>query len=312
MSTSFQHRADGTIHLFGPQGEYAASLPQFADDLAALGITPYESLPDGALDRAYDGALHVLHDASGSLNGELPWDAGQQYLLHFSELFALQRRRDGMQSPNIFVHEPDGMICLRGAHGDYRVSPGQFAADLKALGISPYEGLPQGHRSRSFDGESHRLFTFDNQLDGGMPWPAGQQYLLHYAELFALQTEREKPQKTAMSKDEKRQAINIARLTANWTSFEFKGKSIGSNIAARADIESMAIYIALFDKLPPDFSGEWKALDNSYVAITSAATFKAMMAAMVAADAANFKRAQELKARLADASTPDQIAAIVW
>ena len=65
-------------------------------------------------------------------------------------------------------------------------------------------------------------------------------------------------------------------------------------------------------RLPPGFPGAWKADDNSYYLIPDVAAWKVFYTSMVAAGSANFAHAQELKAQLAAAATPEAVAAIVW
>jgi hypothetical protein len=81
---------------------------------------------------------------------------------------------------------------------------------------------------------------------------------------------------------------------------------------SRSDIDGVAAFVALYDALPPEFPGAWKAVDNNYVPIPDAATFKAMISAMVAAGTSNFLHAQDLKAQLAAATTEEEIQAIAW
>lgn len=71
-------------------------------------------------------------------------------------------------------------------------------------------------------------------------------------------------------------------------------------------------YVALYGALPPGFPGAWKAVDNTYLPIANVDAWKVFYTAMVAQGAANFAHAQELKAQLAAATTPEAVAAIVW
>jgi hypothetical protein len=120
-----------------------------------------------------------------------------------------------------FHHHPDGWIFLRGARGDYRATPEQFAADLAELGATAYEGLPEGSQERMFredrpddDGKRrfvHAVFVDGNQRGGEMPWSAGQQYLLHYFDLLQLQLAREtKPPTLEQVRAQKLFEVNVA------------------------------------------------------------------------------------------------------
>lgn len=81
---------------------------------------------------------------------------------------------------------------------------------------------------------------------------------------------------------------------------------------SRGDIDGMNGYVALYDALPPEFPGAWKAEDNSYYPIASVAAWKAFYASMVAAGTENFAHSEALKAQLAAAATAEEVAAVVW
>jgi hypothetical protein len=111
---------------------------------------------------------------------------------------------------------------------------------------------------------------------------------------------------------EKNAEINQKRLLANRTSFVFAGKTIACDELSMLDIQSLNGIVALIGSLPPGFANEWKAIDNTYVAIPDKATWIAFMGAMVSTGQANFDRAQELKAALAAATTNADVDAITW
>lgn len=113
-------------------------------------------------------------------------------------------------------------------------------------------------------------------------------------------------------KTAKNSEINQARATANASTFTHDAKVFSCDALSRSDIDGVNGYVALFAALPPTFPGAWKAADNSYYPITDVAAWKAFYASMVATGAANFIHAQELKAQLAAATTPEEVAAIVW
>lgn len=106
--------------------------------------------------------------------------------------------------------------------------------------------------------------------------------------------------------------INAARAAANTSTFAHSGKTFSCDQLSRSDIDGVNGYVALYGALPPAFPGAWKAADNSYYPIADVAAWKAFYASMVATGAANFGHAQELKAQLAAATTPEEVAAIVW
>lgn len=116
----------------------------------------------------------------------------------------------------------------------------------------------------------------------------------------------------AQMKSDKNDEINAARLDANLTSFPYGGKQIACDTLSRSDIDGANGYIVNQATLPPGWPGGWKAVDNTYVAITDIATWKLFYAAMVGQGMINFAKAQTLKATLASATTPEQIEAIAW
>jgi hypothetical protein len=113
-------------------------------------------------------------------------------------------------------------------------------------------------------------------------------------------------------KTSKNAEINAARMTANMTSFSYGGKAIACDALSRSDIDGINGYVTLNGVLPPGWGGAWKAIDNTYVAISTVDDWKAFYASMVGQGQTNFSHAQDLKAQLAAATTPDQVAVITW
>lgn len=106
--------------------------------------------------------------------------------------------------------------------------------------------------------------------------------------------------------------INAARSAANISTFTHAGKAFACDALSRSDIDGVTGYVALYAAMPPNFSGTWKAVDNSYYPIADVAAWKEFYASMVATGAANFQHAQQLKAQLAEAATAEEVAAIAW
>ena len=106
--------------------------------------------------------------------------------------------------------------------------------------------------------------------------------------------------------------INQERATANTSTFAHGGKVFSCDQLSRSDIDGVNGYVAIYGALPPGFPGAWKAMDNTYLPIADVEAWKVFYTAMVAQGAANFAHAQELKAQLAAATTPEAVAAIVW
>jgi hypothetical protein len=113
-------------------------------------------------------------------------------------------------------------------------------------------------------------------------------------------------------KSEKRNEINAARLTANRGSFVYQNKEIAADELSRSDIDGINGIVSLTGELPPDWVGGWKAVDNTYVAISSVPEWIAFYGAMVTQGSANFAKAQALKALVDAAQTAEELSAIQW
>lgn len=120
------------------------------------------------------------------------------------------------------------------------------------------------------------------------------------------------PKTLSERKADKNAEINAARLAANRSTFTHAGKAIACDELSRGDIEGTSGFVTLYGGMPPGWPGGWKAVDNTYVAIPDVTAWKAFYASMYAAGIANFTKAQTLKAQLAAATTPKQVASIVW
>lgn len=116
----------------------------------------------------------------------------------------------------------------------------------------------------------------------------------------------------ATAKTARNDYVNQQRDLANTSRFPFNGKFVAVDDLSFRDITSTAGHIALFGVFPPDFPGGWKFTDNTFVAMPAVADFKLMYAAMTAQGTANFKKAQELKARISQATTVEAVSAISW
>lgn len=106
--------------------------------------------------------------------------------------------------------------------------------------------------------------------------------------------------------------IDRWRAEANASSFPHLGKRIACDALSHSDIDGAANHIALFGAFPEGWPGGWKATDKSILPLADVDAFRAMYASMTAQGTENFNHSQELKAALAAASTPEEIAAIQW
>lgn len=113
-------------------------------------------------------------------------------------------------------------------------------------------------------------------------------------------------------KDAKRAEINAARLAVNFISFTHQGKVFACDTLSRSDIDGTNGFVALYGALPPGWPGGWKAMDNTYLVISTVAEWKAFYSSMFAAGSANFAHSQSLKSQLDAAATAEEVAAIQW
>jgi len=109
-------------------------------------------------------------------------------------------------------------------------------------------------------------------------------------------------------------AINAWKLEANNTYFEFAGEQISFKDSDRIEIQAVHNWVTLTNTMPTwaDWPGAWKAISNRWVPLPDVDTWKAFTLAIAERGTAHFKRAQQLKATLAVAATPEEIAAITW
>ena len=114
------------------------------------------------------------------------------------------------------------------------------------------------------------------------------------------------------AKAAKNTEINTARADANSQVFPYDGHNFACDAMSRSDIDGINGYVALNGDFPALFPGVWKTVANSYYPLPDIEAWKAFYAAMVATGAANFAHAQALKARLAAATTIEEVEAISW
>ena len=110
-------------------------------------------------------------------------------------------------------------------------------------------------------------------------------------------------------KADKNTYINSSRLVANRSTFTFSDRQVACDELSRSDIDAVNGVVSLLGSVPIT---EWKAVDNTYIPVPDKVTWVNFYLAMVQQGQQNFAKAQALKAQLADATTVEQVAAIVW
>ncbi len=103
--------------------------------------------------------------------------------------------------------------------------------------------------------------------------------------------------------------IDRARLSANRGTFDFGGKEFSCDELSRSDIDAVTGLTSLIDSVPVS---QWKAVDDTYIDIPDKATWISFYVAMVQKGQENYEHSQALKAALILATTPEEVAEIVW
>lgn len=114
------------------------------------------------------------------------------------------------------------------------------------------------------------------------------------------------------AKAQKNAEINEARFKANFSTFQYLDKTFACDQLSRSDIDGTNGFVSLYGTLPQGWPGGWKAVDNSYIAITTVGDWKAFYSSMFAQGNTNFLHAQALKSELEQATTMQEVQAITW
>lgn len=108
----------------------------------------------------------------------------------------------------------------------------------------------------------------------------------------------------------KREAINQAWDAADTDHFVYAGHRISADAQSIARIQGTNGAVLLAQGIPPGWPGGWKTKDNGWVPILDVQTWASFYGAMLTQGTVNFMRAQALKAQVAAAKTPEEVAAI--
>lgn len=124
-----------------------------------------------------------------------------------------------------------------------------------------------------------------------------------------------------LAKSRKIAEITAARLKADadhfiYTYTDANGAAITKDIRTgnkdMIDLLTTNSYVTLFGEFDEDWPGGWKAIDNSYVPISTVDQWKDFFKCMYKTGIANFKKSQTLKAEIEGATTLETVAAINW
>lgn len=110
----------------------------------------------------------------------------------------------------------------------------------------------------------------------------------------------------------KRAEITAQRLRADADHFTYMDKAIRTADKDMIDLFSTNGYVALFGAFDDDWPGGWKAIDDSYLLISTVDEWKAFYKAMYRTGIANFHKSQSLKAQIDAATTAEEVEAVQW
>ena len=137
--------------------------------------------------------------------------------------------------------------------------------------------------------------------------------LLGNAQSWTIVRRPDAEQRLATARAAKNQEINAARLAANNTYFTHRGMQFACDTLSKDDIVGTNGEITSRGGLPTHgWVGAWKAIDNSYLSITTLEEWQDFYSAMFSQGTANFLHAQQLKNLVANAETQAQLDAINW
>jgi hypothetical protein len=149
----------------------------------------------------------------------------------------------------------------------------------------------------------HKLIDLQPELIDGTWWARYDVVSLSKEEIDGLLNE---------ARVDINQRINEWREMANYSYFIFRGKRIACDRLSRSDIDGTGIFVATEGKLPDIWLGGWKAIDNSYVQITSVEDWREFIFAMYDQGQENFQHAQALKYLITLSTDVDFIRNLTW
>lgn len=110
----------------------------------------------------------------------------------------------------------------------------------------------------------------------------------------------------------KRAEITRHRLEADADHFVYQDKQIRTADKDMIDLFSTNGYVALFGEFDPSWPGGWKTIDNTYLPIATVDEWKLFYKAMYLTGISNFRKSQQLKARIDAATTAEELNSITW
>jgi hypothetical protein len=108
------------------------------------------------------------------------------------------------------------------------------------------------------------------------------------------------------------EAIKQARISANQSTFTYSSKDFSMDQYSRIDIDGINAYVVLNNALPSGWVGEWRAIDNTFVSITTVSAWNAFYAAMIAQIVYNYSHSYSLKTSIASASSISTASSFTW
>lgn len=106
--------------------------------------------------------------------------------------------------------------------------------------------------------------------------------------------------------------INLFRSSAGNASFQYAGSMFPGDASARFEIYTVQGYVERTGALPDGLPANWPAADGSSLSVATVAEWDAFYAAFVSHIVTIVSHTADLQALIAAATTPEQVAAVVW
>jgi len=171
--------------------------------------------------------------------------------------------------------------------------------------------LPQGHEAILLDNNSDDLVILSSYWNG-TNWvqrPANTPSYFKYDKVLETWVDSRNLDDV---KAAKLAELNKAYRTAMSGNFYFNTTPVQMGSYGKSNIDAINGYISLNNSLPANWSGTWKAADNSLIQIPDVSTWTEFYAAMIYQISNNFEKLQILKTRVTNSNTIDKVDSISW
>jgi hypothetical protein len=171
--------------------------------------------------------------------------------------------------------------------------------------------LPQDHEAILLDNDSDNLAILSSYWNG-TNWvqrPANTPSYFKYDKVSETWVDSRNLDDVKVAKLTE---LNKAYRTAMSGNFYFNTTPVQMGGYSKSNIDAVNGYISLNNSLPTNWSGTWKAADNSLIQIPDVSTWTEFYAAMIDQISNNFEKLQTLKTRVTNSNTIDKVDSISW